>query len=138
MTIVLKETETFFIFEMPQLTEDQSTPEGAAVAAENERYKFITIGAGSHRKLAETETQTPQVHTKPRGTLLGRNPRRNQGTFVSNWQMHDTYKSLGKMEEVNGMLYPRGAKSKKRANQEVSISSSFDSRLSISALFSTR
>ncbi|XP_033230208.1 WD repeat-containing protein 78-like isoform X2 [Belonocnema kinseyi] len=118
VTIILKETETFFIFEMPQLTEDQRTPEGAAVLAENERYKYITVGAGSNRKLADAETQTPQVHTKPRGTYLGRNMRRNQGTFVSNWEMSDTYQSLETMEEVNGLLYPRSAKSKKRVEHQ--------------------
>lgn len=112
MTITLKETETFFIFEMPQLTADKTTEEGAAVEAANERYKFITIGAGSNRKLAEAETQTPQIHTKSQGTYIGRHTRRNQRTYVSNWEMFDTYQQLDKMEEINGMLYPQKLNSK--------------------------
>lgn len=120
MTITLKETETIFLFELPQLTVDKRTPEGAAVEAENEKYKFITIGEGSNRKLADAETQTPQIHTKNQGTFIGRHTRRNQGTFVSNWEMYDTYKELDTMEEINGKLYPRRVHSKGTKNDKVS------------------
>ena len=121
VTITLKETETFFIFEMPQRTVDPQTPEGQAVLAENERYQYITVGAGSNRKLADAETQTPQIYTKSRGTFIGRKKRRNQGTFVSNWEIYDTYQSIETMKEVNGMLYPRSDSQRKNEKHEVSF-----------------
>ncbi|XP_015596572.1 WD repeat-containing protein 78 [Cephus cinctus] len=94
VTITLKETETVFIFEMPQLTEDLRTPEGQAVKSDNERYEYITVGAGSNRKLATAETQTPCVHMKTRSSYLGRHQRRNQGTFVNNWVLYDTFAEM--------------------------------------------
>lgn len=92
--ITIKETETFFLFEMPQLTADLQTPEGLMVQEANERYKYITVGGGSNRKLINAETQTPRTHTKPRATYVGPDKRHNRGTFVNNWVMHDTYENL--------------------------------------------
>ena len=94
VTLTMKETETFFLFEMPQLTADLDTPEGQAVKAANEAYEYITVGAGSNRKLVNAETQTPRVHTKSRSTYIGRQTRENRGTYVNNWVMHDTYAAL--------------------------------------------
>ncbi|XP_011503022.1 PREDICTED: WD repeat-containing protein 78-like [Ceratosolen solmsi marchali] len=88
VTIVLKETETFFIFELPQLTADTTSTEGQLVAEENERYKQVL--ATSKRKTMNTETQTPQIYTKTRGTCVGRQERKNHATIVNNWIMFDT------------------------------------------------
>ncbi|XP_015121940.1 WD repeat-containing protein 78 [Diachasma alloeum] len=94
VTILLKETETMIIFEMPQLTADLDTPEGQQVKEENERYEMITAEGGPKRKLADAETQTRRIHLKSRSTHLGRKRRMNQGTFVNNWVIHDTYVEL--------------------------------------------
>ncbi|KZC11883.1 PREDICTED: WD repeat-containing protein 78-like [Dufourea novaeangliae] len=102
--ITLRETETFFIFEMLPYTGDLRTPDGTAIKLENEMYDFKTIGAGSNRKLVDSETQTIQVLTKTRGTYLGRSKRRNQGIFVNNWIMHDTYAAPELLTEENGIL----------------------------------
>ncbi|XP_011061701.1 PREDICTED: WD repeat-containing protein 78-like [Acromyrmex echinatior] len=103
VTITLKETQTFFIFEMPQMTEDLRTPEGQALKQENENYEYIT-GPGSDRKLLNVETQTIYVLTKSRGTYCGLRSRRNQGMFVNNWMMHDTYAAPELMIEKNGRM----------------------------------
>ncbi|XP_012286161.1 WD repeat-containing protein 78 [Orussus abietinus] len=95
VVITLMETDTFFIFEMPQLTKIADTPEGQAVKEENERYEYITVGGGSNRKLATVETQTQIVHTKTRSTYLSRSRRKNQGTFVNAWVMYDSNETDG-------------------------------------------
>ncbi|XP_043273117.1 dynein axonemal intermediate chain 4-like isoform X2 [Venturia canescens] len=92
-TLTIKETETFFLFEMPQLTADLQTPEGLMVQEANERYEYVTVGGGSNRKLIDAETQTPRTHTKPRSTYIGPDKRHNRGTFVNNWVMYDTYEN---------------------------------------------
>ncbi|CAL7947636.1 unnamed protein product [Xylocopa violacea] len=107
VTITLKETETFFIFEMQPRTGDLRTPEGVAVKEQNERYEYKTIGPGSNRKLLEAETQTMQVLTRTRGTYLGRTKRKNTGVLVNNWVMHDTYAAPELMTEKNGLLIVR-------------------------------
>ncbi|KYM97953.1 PREDICTED: WD repeat-containing protein 78 [Cyphomyrmex costatus] len=104
VTITLKETQTFFIFEMPQMTEDLRTPEGQAIKQENENYEYVTVGPGSDRKLLNVETQTIRALTKSRGTYCGLRSRRNQGMFVNNWVIHDTYAAPELMIEKNGRM----------------------------------
>ncbi|KYN42623.1 WD repeat-containing protein 78 [Trachymyrmex septentrionalis] len=104
VTITLKETQTFFLFEMPQLTEDLRTPEGQAIKQENENYEYVTVGPGSDRKLLNVETQTIHLLTKSRGTYCGLRSRRNEGMFVNNWVIHDTYAAPELMIEKNGRM----------------------------------
>ncbi|KAF3430589.1 hypothetical protein E2986_00112 [Frieseomelitta varia] len=104
VTLTLRETETFFIFEMQPRTADLLTSEGVAVKQENENYEYKTIGPGSTRKLVDAETQTIQVLMRSRGTYLSRKSRRNRGMFVNNWEMYDTYHAPELMLERNGLL----------------------------------
>ena len=104
VTITLRETETFFIFEMQPRTADLNTPEGIAVKQENENYEYKTIGPGSTRKLVDAETQTIQVLMRSRGTYIKRKLRRNRGMFVNNWEMYDTYQAPELMIERNDLL----------------------------------
>lgn len=111
ITIFLRETVTNFVFELPQLTADLDTPEGQEVKEQNERYEFITTGAGSNRKIANAETQTTIIHTKTRSTYLGRQKRMNKGTFVNNWVMHDTYNTPELLKETDKIFVERNAAS---------------------------
>lgn len=86
------------------MTEDLQTLEGEMVERENENYEYVTVGPGSDRKLLNVETQTICVLTKSRGTYCGLRPRRNQGTFVNNWVIHDTYAAPELMIEKNGCM----------------------------------
>ncbi|XP_012061354.1 PREDICTED: WD repeat-containing protein 78-like [Atta cephalotes] len=104
VTITLKETQTFFIFEMLQMTGDLRTLEGQAIKQENKNYEYVTIGPGSDRKLVNVETQTIHVLTKSRGTYYGLRSRRNQGMIMNNWVIHDTYAAPELMIEKNGHM----------------------------------
>lgn len=117
MTITLKETQTFLIFEMPQITEDLRTLEGQAVQLENENYEYVTVGPGSNRKLIDAETQTIRVLMKSRGTYLGAKPRRNQGVFVNNWVIHDTYAAPELMTVKDGRLIVHSKESMRRMRE---------------------
>lgn len=86
------------------MTADLQTPEGQAIERENENYEYVTVGPGSNRKLLDVETQTIRVLTKSRGTYCGLRPRRNQGMFVNNWVIHDTYATPELMIEKNGRM----------------------------------
>lgn len=117
VTIILKETQTYFIFEMPQMTEDLRTPEGQMVQQENQNYEYVTVGPGSNRKLLDAETQTIRVLTKSRGTYLGMRPRRNQDVFVNNWVIYDTYAAPELMTEKNGRMIVHTRESMNRMRQ---------------------
>lgn len=92
---------------MLPLTSDLRTPEGQAVRESNERYKDIIGGPGVARKVNDAETQTIDVITKSRGTYLGGRARHNEGMFVNNWVIYDTYKDVELMTERNGFLVVR-------------------------------
>lgn len=104
MTLTLRETETFFIFEMQPRTADIRTLDGIMVKGQNDNYEYKTIGPGSNRKLINVETQTLRVLTRSRGTYLGRRKRRNRGTFVNNWVIHDVYAAPELILERNGLF----------------------------------
>ncbi|XP_054008148.1 dynein axonemal intermediate chain 4-like [Hylaeus anthracinus] len=104
VTLTMKETETFFIFEMQPRTGDLRTPEGMAIKEENENYEYKTTGPGSNRKLVDSQTQTIRVLTKSRGTYLGRRKRVNKGMLVNNWVIHDTFAEPELMIERDGLL----------------------------------
>ncbi|XP_076653573.1 dynein axonemal intermediate chain 4 [Halictus rubicundus] len=116
--ITLRETETFFIFEMLPYTGDLRTPEGVAIKDENEMYEYKTTGPGSNRKLVDAETQTIDVLTKSRGTYLHSTTRRNQAAFVNNWVMYDTYAAPELMIEKDNLLIVHSAGSMEKLWQE--------------------
>lgn len=99
------------------MTEDLRTPEGQAVEQENENYEYVTVGPGSNRKLLNVETQTIRVLTKSRGTYCGLRPRRNQGTFVNNWVVHDTYAAPELMIEKDGRVIVHTKESMRRMRE---------------------
>ncbi|KAL2718966.1 WD repeat-containing protein 78-like isoform X1 [Vespula squamosa] len=117
VTIILKETDTIIFFEMLPLTSDLRTPEGQAVQESNERYKDIVAGPAA-RKVIDAETQTIEVITKSRGTYLGARARQNEGMFVNNWVIYDTYKEPELMVEKNGFLVVRAKDSFLQASEK--------------------
>lgn len=99
------------------MTEDLRTPEGQALERENENYEYVTVGPGSNRKLFNVETQTIYMLTKSCGTYCGLRPRRNQGTFVNNWIIHDTYAAPELMIEKNGHVIAHTKESIRRMRE---------------------
>lgn len=96
--IVMKETETCFLFELPSFSYEKGTPDGAAVEEENEFYQYITVGKGKNRKMVTEETQTKECVTQTRHTLSVRPQKKNAITFASMWDMHDTYMRLARVK----------------------------------------
>ncbi|KAJ8679971.1 hypothetical protein QAD02_015758 [Eretmocerus hayati] len=97
VTITLRETETLFLFELPQLTAAADTEEGRLVMEENERYTAMMGGAG--RKSVDAEAQTPQLYTKTRSTLVERHECNNAATFVNNWVMYDDLNQMSQFDD---------------------------------------
>ncbi|XP_038215270.1 dynein intermediate chain 4, axonemal [Zerene cesonia] len=110
--IVLKETETMFMFELPCFSYEKSTPEGAKVEEENEFYQYITVGKGRNRKMVVEETQTKECVSQTRHTLATRPQKKNAIVFASMWDMHDTYAKLANVkapEEPDEMVMYQSA-----------------------------
>ncbi|CAH2073312.1 unnamed protein product, partial [Iphiclides podalirius] len=92
--VVLKETETRFLFELPRCSYEKGTPEGNAVEEQNNFYQYITVGKGRNRKTVTVETQTKECVAQSRHTLATRPQKKNAPAFASLWDMHDTYARL--------------------------------------------
>ncbi|KAL0842395.1 hypothetical protein ABMA28_014509 [Loxostege sticticalis] len=110
--IVLRETETCFLFELPSYSYEKGTPEANTVEEENEYYQYITVGKGRNRKMVIEETQTKACVTQTRHTLATRPQKKNAIAFASMWDMHDTYAKLAKIkpkEEPDEMVLYQSA-----------------------------
>ncbi|XP_045533305.1 dynein axonemal intermediate chain 4 [Pieris brassicae] len=110
--IVLKETDTQFMFELPCFTYEKGTSEAIVVEEENEFYQYITVGKGRNRKMVVEETQTEQRVTQTRHTLATRPQKKNAIVFASMWDMHDTYARLARVkpaEEPDEMVMYQSA-----------------------------
>ncbi|XP_004930498.3 dynein axonemal intermediate chain 4 [Bombyx mori] len=98
--IVLKETETCYLFELPSFAFEKGTPEADKVEEDNEFYQYITVGKGRNRKMIVEETQTEEYIVQTRHTLASRPQRKNAIAFASLWDMHDTYAKLANVKKV--------------------------------------
>ncbi|CAH0406300.1 unnamed protein product [Chilo suppressalis] len=127
--VVLKETETQFLFELPSFSYDKGTTEGNAIEEENEYYQYITVGKGRNRKMVIEETQTKESVFQSRHTLATRPEKKNAMAFASMWDMHDTYARLAlfkPQEEPDEMVLYQSAeptllRKKKIKTEEVSL-----------------
>lgn len=93
--IILRETDDMLLYENNAYTVlMDDAEERAAVEADNARYDFLTIGKGKQRKTNEAEAQTQQQLVKTRAVNTDRIRTKAVGTFVSNYDMFDTYADL--------------------------------------------
>lgn len=99
ITVVLKETDTQFLFGLPCYSYDKGTAEANLVEEDNEYYQYITVGKGRNRKMLPEETQTRDSVSQTRHTLAKRPEKKNAISFASMWDMHDTYAQLATMQE---------------------------------------
>lgn len=97
--VVLKETETCLMFELPCFSCERGTQEANDVEEENEYYQYITVGKGRNRKMVPEETQTKECVTQTRHTLAVRPQKKNAIAFASMWDMHDTYARLARVKK---------------------------------------
>ena len=92
----LTETETFTIYECASLTVPKGTEEAAAVEKYNADYEYLTQGPGKNRRTSEAEVQTENLLVKSRSANTDRIKKEDQGSFVSNFEMYDTYTDLAR------------------------------------------
>jgi dynein intermediate chain 4, axonemal len=92
----LTETDDICLYECASLTVPKGTEEAEAVEKYNADYEFITKGAGKNRRTAEAEVQTENLLVKSRSANTDRIKKQEQGSFVSTYEMHDTYADLAR------------------------------------------
>ncbi|KAK9877035.1 hypothetical protein WA026_016062 [Henosepilachna vigintioctopunctata] len=90
-SLILNETETFFILDIPSSSQIKGSLEGDAVEKTNEEYEYLTVGKGKNRKMLEAMVQTRATLRKTRETEAVRVKTASHSTFASNWEMHDTF-----------------------------------------------
>lgn len=94
MKLQLTETDDIVLYETASLTVPKGTEEAAAVEKYNADYEYITKGAGKNRRTSEAEVQTENLLVKSRSANTERIKKEEQGSFVSNFEMFDTYTDL--------------------------------------------
>ncbi|XP_075161226.1 dynein axonemal intermediate chain 4 [Haematobia irritans] len=92
--ITLKKTSDIVLFEQRSSTVLKNTEEGRLVQEDNEHYEYLTEGQGRKRTCFPVETQTSVVLTKTRAVNTDSIAKDNVGSYVSNFEMFDTYKDL--------------------------------------------
>lgn len=92
--IVLSESEEWTLYESVSETVPVDSSETEVVQKDNERYLYLTEGKGRNRRLSTAEAQTSDALFKTRGVNTEQIQREGVATFVSNYDMFDTYADL--------------------------------------------
>ncbi|XP_067648099.1 dynein axonemal intermediate chain 4 [Eurosta solidaginis] len=92
--VTLRKTSEILLYEQRSLTAMVNTDEGQAVAEDNERYEYLISAQGRRRPTIEAEAQTPALLHKSREINTERIRSDNVASYVSNFEMFDTYKDL--------------------------------------------
>lgn len=94
--IVLKESEEWTLYESPvsETVPLDDSEETKQVQEDNARYQYLSEGKGRNRQLNTAEAQTSNVLFKTRGVNTEQIKRDDIATFVSNYDMFDTYENL--------------------------------------------
>jgi hypothetical protein len=94
--LTLTETEDIVLYESASLTVPRETEEATTVLKSNDDYDYLTIGPGKNRRTCDAETQTLDILLKSRGANTERIKKFDKDSFVSNFEMFDTYADLEK------------------------------------------
>ncbi|XP_061400429.1 dynein axonemal intermediate chain 4 [Musca vetustissima] len=92
--ITLKKTSDIVLYEQRSTTVLRDSEEGKLVEEDNKRYEYLTEGQGRKRICYPVETQTSLVLTKTRSVNTDSIAKGNVASYVSNFEMFDTYKDL--------------------------------------------
>lgn len=95
--LLLTETEDVTIYECPSLTEVRGTEEGDAVEKYNADYEYLTTGGGKNRRKNDAEVQTQNILIKSRSISTDKIKKDEKGSFVSNFEMFDTYNDIARL-----------------------------------------
>lgn len=99
--IVLRKTELLLLYEQRSLTAIKNTEDGNFVEVDNKEYDYLTIGRGKIRRRSEAEAQTEDTLFKSREINTLELKTRDMSTYVSYFEMFDTYKKLEDKEDVS-------------------------------------
>lgn len=91
ITLILSETETVFLLDLPSHTVLKNTEEGYAVEEDNTSYDYLTTGKGRNRNMVTSSTQTYEIIKTTRKTGSEIITSQERGSFASNWVMYDTF-----------------------------------------------
>lgn len=85
--IILTESETFFMLDIPSLVVDIKSPEADAIIKENEHFLFVRQKNNQRHKVDE-ETQTDFKILKNKATLASKFKTSDKGSLASTWNPH--------------------------------------------------
>lgn len=111
MKIRLRESDDLLLFENNSYSILRETTETVTDALQpNEmnqqsNVEFMLMDKGKHRKTNNVETQTVDAHYKTRAINTNHIEKAMAGTFVSNYDMHDTYTNLERTTECIQIEY---------------------------------
>ncbi|KAJ8941223.1 hypothetical protein NQ318_015655 [Aromia moschata] len=94
ISLILSETNTFILLDIPSCTVIKDSDEGNIVEEQNQQYEYLTVGKGRNRKVVTAEVQTVPVLKKSRNTEAEKVKTHNNFAYVSNYDMYDTYQEL--------------------------------------------
>lgn len=94
MKIKLSDCDDVLLYENNSYTVLDGTDEAKAVHVDNERYANLKAGKGPQKNTHEVETQTAEPLLKTRAINTDRINETTAGTYVSNYDMFDTYEEL--------------------------------------------
>ncbi|XP_023164706.2 WD repeat-containing protein 78 [Drosophila hydei] len=92
--VLLRKTPLVVLFERPSMTAELDTEEGRMVLADNQLYDQLLTGIDKCRRTVEADTQTIEPLLKSRLVNTERLCTDQVGSYVSNFEMFDTYKDL--------------------------------------------
>ncbi|XP_061397842.1 dynein axonemal intermediate chain 4-like [Musca vetustissima] len=96
--VVLRKTELILLYEQQSMTAIKNTEDGNYAEKDNKEYDYLTIGKGKVRRRSDAETQTNDSLFKSRKVNTIRKDTTDTGSYVSYFEMFDTYR---KLEEVD-------------------------------------
>ncbi|EDW17241.1 uncharacterized protein Dmoj_GI16791 [Drosophila mojavensis] len=92
--VLLRKMALVVLFERPSLTAELDTEEGRQVQADNQLYEELLAGTDKSRRTVDADTQTIEPLLKSRLVNTERLRTDQVGSYVSNFEMFDTYKDL--------------------------------------------
>ncbi|XP_004521728.2 WD repeat-containing protein 78 [Ceratitis capitata] len=110
VSVILRKSEEFVLFTQNSFTVPKDTEEAEAVEHDNRIYDHLTVGKGKVRRRSEAETQTTDVMVKTRNVNTVMRKIGEKATYVSFYEMFDTYQQLLKMPlDLKGLRHTQSS-----------------------------
>ncbi|XP_067011204.1 uncharacterized protein [Anabrus simplex] len=93
ITILLQETETFFLFELPSVTGLKGTEEGDLIEKDNEQYEYLVAGEGKFRNRKSVGVQSTWLMWRDHATLAPRCEMKDVAVLATRYDLYESLKS---------------------------------------------